>query len=500
MPDQNAPVRAAIDVGSNTVHIVVAHCEPDDLTILADEQEILRIGESVNATGAISDQKREETVATLLEYKSLAERYGAESIFVIATEAIRKATNSNEFLAYVRELTGLDTQIIQGNVESALTFYGATYELNHKLRAHEMMGVMDLGGGSTELVLAKHSQILWETSIPIGSGWLHDRYLPADPPTFDDLDVVRTFLRNYFQGLHMKPLPSVLVATGGSANSLLLLGRRAFGLPTNVSRLTHDDLVRCEGLLFALPADELAERYEQSHKRTRVLPAGALIIQAVMEYLHLEEIRVSQHGIREGALLASARYGPEWLAQVQRSVESANRGKNGVKVSSQLDNYDVMAVASKDEKAGEPFAVSGRRLLQQRGEKMLEWYDEVIKHEDIEAVHKMRVASRRLRATLDAYETACDPKYFKKVYRRVKDLADVLGKARDTDVMIEDLRTRLEQVPVEEQAGLHWLIDRLAIYRQDHQQNLEVFLHELDRDELRRLINACLPEGGFVRG
>ena len=69
MPDQSAPVRAAIDVGSNTVHIVVAHCESDDLTILADEQEILRIGESVNATGAISDQKREETVATLLEYK-----------------------------------------------------------------------------------------------------------------------------------------------------------------------------------------------------------------------------------------------------------------------------------------------------------------------------------------------------------------------------------------------------------------------------------------------
>ena len=498
MPDQNAPVRAAIDVGSNTVHIVVARCEPHDLTILADEQEILRIGESVNATGAISAQKCEETVATLLAYKSLAERYGAESIFVIATEAIRKATNSAEFLAYVRERTGLDIQIIQGDVEAVLTFYGATYELNHEPHVPEMVGVMDLGGGSTELVLAKRNQVLWDTSIPVGSGWLHDRYLPADPPTFDDLDVARTFLRNYFQGLRMKPLPPVLVTTGGSANSLLLLARRAFGLPDDVTGLTRDDLSRCEGLLFALPADELAERYQQSPKRTRVLPAGVLIIRATMEYLHLEEIRVSEHGIREGVLLASAHYGSAWFAYVQRSVEGANRGKNGVKVSSQIDNFDV--AGSKEEKAREPFAVSGRHLLQTRGEKMLEWYDEVIKHEDIEAVHKMRVASRRLRATLDAYEAACNPKYFKKLYRRVKDLADVLGKARDTDVMIEDLHTRLEQVAVEERAGLCWLIDRLGVYRQEHQQDLEAFLRELDHNELRKLIDACLPEGGFARG
>jgi hypothetical protein len=219
-----------------------------------------------------------------------------------------------------------------------------------------------------------------------------------------------------------------------------------------------------------------------------------------MEYLHLEELRVSEHGIREGALLASARYGPEWLTQVQRSVEGANHGKNGVKVSSQVDTFDVMAAASKEEKAREPFATSGRRLLQQRGEKILEWYDEVIKHEDIEAVHKMRVASRRLRATLDAYEAACNPKYFKKLYRRVKDLADVLGKARDTDVMIEDLHARLDLVAVEEQVGLRWLIDRLSVYRQEHQQDLEAFLRELDRTELRKLIDACLPEGGFARG
>src|ERR1051326_3467921 len=167
MPDPNAPVRAAIDVGSNTVHIVVARCEPNDLTILADEQEILRIGESVNATGAISKQKCEETVATLLSYKSLSELHAAESIFVIATEAIRKATNSAEFITYVREHTGLDVQIIPGEVESALTFYGATYELKHEPHSPAMVGVMDLGGGSTELVVANHDQMLWDTSIPI---------------------------------------------------------------------------------------------------------------------------------------------------------------------------------------------------------------------------------------------------------------------------------------------------------------------------------------------
>src|SRR5947209_5590977 len=129
MREQTPPTRAAIDIGSNTIHIVVARCTSDYLDIVADEVEMPRIGESVTATGEISLEKQDETIALLHKYKSLAEQQDAHPILVVATEAIRQAKNSKEFLAAVQRKTGLDVQIINGSVEAVLTFYGATYEL-----------------------------------------------------------------------------------------------------------------------------------------------------------------------------------------------------------------------------------------------------------------------------------------------------------------------------------------------------------------------------------
>ncbi len=223
MQEPSPPMQAAIDIGSNTIHIVVARCKPDDLDIVEDQLELVRIGESVTATGEISPQKRDATIATLQQYKALAEQHAAEHILVVATEAIRQALNSQEFLADIQRETGLQVHLISGAAEASLTFYGATYETAKAPGTTAQIGVMDLGGGSIELVTAKNMHITWRTSIPIGSGWLHDRYLPSNPPTTDELTVAHTFLHTYFQGMRIKHRPPTLIVTGGSANSLLHL-------------------------------------------------------------------------------------------------------------------------------------------------------------------------------------------------------------------------------------------------------------------------------------
>ena len=107
---QNAwsPVRAAIDVGSNTIHIVVARATAHTLDILADEVEMVRIGESVTASGQISQAKCDLAVSTLAQYKALAEQHQAQEIFVVATEAIRQASNSAEFIETVRHFLGTE--------------------------------------------------------------------------------------------------------------------------------------------------------------------------------------------------------------------------------------------------------------------------------------------------------------------------------------------------------------------------------------------------------
>ncbi len=489
MREQPSPVRAAIDIGSNTIHIVVARCSPHNLEILEDQVDLVRIGESVTATGEISQQKCDAAIAVLTRYKALAEQYAANPIFVVATEAIRQATNSASFLARVQHETGLTVQLISGIAEATLTFYGATYEVSSGPNPPAQIGVMDLGGGSLELVTAKNMHITWRTSIPVGSGWLHDRYLASNPPTYDELAVAESFLQTYFQGVRIKRRPPVLIVTGGSANSLLHLVHQAFKLEMHHSQLTQRDLIRCQGLLSSLTAEEVSERFQQPLERARILLAGALIIETVMSHLHLNEIHISPHGIREGVLLAYERYGENWLETVSQSAAFPNHELHA----------DVKPAVS-NVKAEEPFAHSGRHMLQERTKKFLEWPKEVLKHEDVEAVHKMRVASRRLRATLDAYESCCDPKIFKKVYRQVKRTADALGAARDTDVMLLNLQVQLEHVKSEEQAGMQWITARLEIFRQQKQKQLETLLLALDEDKLEKQVESCIPEGVASHG
>src|SRR5260370_8277193 len=111
---------------------------------------------------------------------------------------------------------------------------------------------MDLGGGSLELVTAKNMHITWSTSIPIGSGWLHDRYLASNPPTYDELAVAESFLQTYFQGVRIKRRPPVLIATCGIANSLFHLVLQAFKLELHQNHLTQKDLIHCQCLLCSL--------------------------------------------------------------------------------------------------------------------------------------------------------------------------------------------------------------------------------------------------------
>ncbi len=486
MHEQLSPMRAAIDIGSNTIHIVVARSTPNDLDIVLDREELVRIGESVTATGEISQEKTNAAIAVLKNYKAQARRRKADPILVVATEAIRQAHNSADFVEHVQSKTRLAVELISGNAEAALTFFGSTYEVNKEPGHPAQVGVMDLGGGSLELVTARNKRINWRTSIPIGSGWLHDRYLPSNPPTYSEIAVADAFLQTYFQGMPVKHRPPVLIVTGGSANALLYLVHQAFKLDEHHTHLTQQDLLRCQGLLSSLTAEEIADRYKLEVARARILLAGALIIQTVMSRLHLHEIRISSHGIREGVLLAYERYGERWL-DIVSSTASLNHAQQ----------TEVFFPLSPED---EPFAHSGRRKLMERTHKMLELPKEVLKHEDVEAVHKMRVASRRLRATLDAYQSICDPRIFKNAYRQVKGAADALGAARDTDVMLLNLHAQLEQVRSEEKEGVQWIIERLNTFRQQKQQELESFLHKFDEDTLKQQIELLIPEGGKSNG
>jgi exopolyphosphatase/pppGpp-phosphohydrolase len=505
-------IHAAIDLGSNSAKITVACVRDDTIETIANESTMIRLGESVNTTGQITPEKEDAVITTLQKYQGLTEKYEASSIIVVATEAVRKARNCAAFLNAVQQETGLTVHTVSGEIEAALTYLGATSDQQGVSAAN----VVDIGGGSTELILAQQGHIQWLISLPIGSGWLHDHYLSSDPPATTEADQARTFLTMYLhqlqlpempptgqahngqaQGVGASPTPtSPTIATGSSAKSLLALSKQALKVAKEKHVLNRYDLLGCFGLLSALPAAEIARRYEQPLERARVLPGGALILLALLDFLQLEEIAISQRGVSEGALLAALKYGDNWLEHPDVKVDPSRIGQ--APAISDLDEGDKSATASQLQ--NEIFTETGRRELQQRSEKFVKWIDPVLENKDIEDVHKMRVASRRLRATLDAYESVYARRPFQRVYREVKQAADLLGTARDTDVMLLHLEQQQQQVPDNERPGIQWLISRLQSYRERQQREIAAFFKDFQSKRFKHLVTSCIPDGVSDRG
>lgn len=332
---------AAIDVGSNTVHLTVARVTvaTDDLDYLADELDLVRLGADISATGAIGPERAELAVAAIRKQMALAHRLGATTVLGIATEGVRAARNGAEFLAQVREQTGLMLELVTGEQEAALTYWGATSGLHASDAAvaapAPRRAVLDLGGGSLELVVGEGQHVLWRVSLPLGSGAVHGRYAPADPPRAAELGTVRAVVTETLAALDPPPPVVEAIACGGTATTLAVLdeGARAENIqapqtdanldtPGRAMRherrlLTHDSLAALLALLQSQPAAQIATRYDIEEPRARLLGAGGMVLLATMDRLGVAALRVRRRGIREGAMLAYVHAGEGWLALAQ---------------------------------------------------------------------------------------------------------------------------------------------------------------------------------------
>lgn len=308
---------AALDVGSNTIHLVVAlpptNARPD-LTILVDELEFVRLGAGVGKTGQIAPERMEQGLKTLHHLRDLAKRAAAQTILCAATEVMRLARNGAEFLSRARDALGLDISIISGDQEAAFTFWGATS--GQQIAPDQPVAVGDLGGGSLELVFGTGQQLTWRKSLPLGSGGLHDRFIQSDPPTAEELHQLRQEVRAVLQAQTLPPQAQqapLLIVCGGTATTLLYFARRALGLADEQHALTFAEVEQAVTLLGSLSAETVTKRYGIETARARILGAGASVLATLMEWLAVSQMEISQRGIREGMILAYARHGNHWL-------------------------------------------------------------------------------------------------------------------------------------------------------------------------------------------
>lgn len=318
---------AAVDVGSNTIHLVVARPIADgrDVETLADEVELVRLGADVNATGTIGPERMAHAIRTLRRYVEIAHGVGATSTLGIATEGVRAAHNGAALIERAREEASVELHLVTGDQEAALTFWGATSgQLLDGRNA-----VVDLGGGSVELVVGDGERVEWRVSLPLGSGAVHDRLAPSDPANGAELAEAEIMVNAALSQLE-PPLPvGEVAACGGTATTLSALARLALGTPVErgpggaddpaaLPALDDEVIAALLQLLETVPAAEITRRYGVDEGRARLLAAGGIVLRSAMRRLGAERLRVSRRGIREGAILAYLRHGEGWLEAAAR--------------------------------------------------------------------------------------------------------------------------------------------------------------------------------------
>jgi exopolyphosphatase / guanosine-5'-triphosphate,3'-diphosphate pyrophosphatase len=282
---------AAIDIGSNTTRVLVAELIDGQLKKVMEQRAYTRISKAVDDSGAISREKVEEVGELVATQVRLARELGAVEIRAVATAAVREASNGPEVAAAISAVAGVEVDILSGEEEGRLSFIGATKALGHP--ADGTIGVVDVGGGSTEVILGTVPDGVDEVqSWHIGSGVLADELITSDPPTSAEIRRVRDHIEDFFDGVEIEH-PEQAVAVGGSATSL----RRLVG-----AVLEYETLERAIRVLSTEPSSEVAKRFELDPRRVRILTTGVLLLEKVSELLG-QPLQIGKGGLREGIIL-----------------------------------------------------------------------------------------------------------------------------------------------------------------------------------------------------
>lgn len=298
---------AAVDIGSNTVHALVADAQDGRLTDVAHFVEMPSLGAEVARTGRIGPAKAAEAVAALAKVVGLSAEHGFSHLVTGATEAVRQAADGPAFLAQAAEAIGHPVRLISRQREAELSFAGVA-----SAQAGRRQWLMaDLGGGSTELVAADGRHMLAWSSVPLGSGVLSEKHL-SDPPRPGERARLRA---EAVELLREAPdcEPAKLVVTGGTASNLppVLSPRR----PPPV--LTSEALLRAEGRLDSAGSSELSGTLGLPPARIRAMRGGVEVLLLLLDWAGLDRLHVSHRGIRHGMLLAYLERGEAWYQEVQ---------------------------------------------------------------------------------------------------------------------------------------------------------------------------------------
>ena len=303
---------AAIDIGTNSTHLLIAavNTKLKTFTIELAEKSNTRLGEKDLLTGDLTTIAMGRVLEALKRFKELAVSHKVQNILIAATSAVREASNCREFLTHIKNQIGLNVEVISGTEEARLIYLGVISGMRFGTRPHILI---DIGGGSTELILADAHDSRALTSTKVGAVRLKRDFIKQEPISQKRCDFLRTFIEGSLEPSVVKILTRLkegssplFVATSGTAMAIGALvasekgdmNLKKQGYKISISRLNH--LVE---KLVKMTPDQLKKMTPLSEKRAEIIVPGALILQTTMNMLKAEEIFLSERALREGLVV-----------------------------------------------------------------------------------------------------------------------------------------------------------------------------------------------------
>jgi exopolyphosphatase/guanosine-5'-triphosphate,3'-diphosphate pyrophosphatase len=299
---------AVVDIGSNSTRLLVADVLAGRVSEVERQSRVTRLGRGVDLTGQLAAEAIEAACSAIADYVAICREADVEKVESIATSAVRDATNGSAFVAELRERFALSARVLDGEEEARLTYLGATSENPPS----EPTLVVDIGGGSTELIVGTGGEIAFHTSLQAGVVRHSERHIGSDPPTTQELEALAADIRSLIES-----------AIAGQAGIVAQAGIAVAGTPTSLASvelglepydpkqvhghtLTLTSIQRLLSRLASAPLDKRAQIAGMHPDRAPTIVAGVVILIETMRAFDLESITVAEHDILYGCAMAAA--------------------------------------------------------------------------------------------------------------------------------------------------------------------------------------------------
>jgi exopolyphosphatase/guanosine-5'-triphosphate,3'-diphosphate pyrophosphatase len=297
---------AVVDIGTNSTRLLIADVDDGRVTgELERHSQVTRLGVGVDANGALSEEAMDRVFATLDEYDELIGHHQAGRKVAVLTSAVRDAANGGDFASKVEQHYGLEPHVLTGDEEARLTYLGATSERDDQAPTL----VIDIGGGSTEMVIGSGHEMTFHVSNQAGVVRQTERHLHSDPPTEEELAALVADVRGIFDANvpdEQRRAVRQAIAVAGTATSLAAIDQRLEPYdPKKVHgySLSTDEIERLLNQLAAVPLEQRRETPGLHPDRAPTIVAGAAVLLECARLFSLREVEVSEHDILRGAAL-----------------------------------------------------------------------------------------------------------------------------------------------------------------------------------------------------